>query len=76
MTRTEKYPLLHQNGTIVWLRRDTALLPRDGRPISLRSDLNELYEKRRPCYERFADHVIDNNGSVEETVKQIQEALA
>lgn len=76
VTRAENYPLLHQNGTIFWLQRDTALLPRDGRPISLRSDLNELYEKRRPMYEAFADYVIDNNGSLEETVEKILEVLA
>ena len=76
MTRAENYPLLHQNGTIFWLQRDTALLPRDGRPISLRSDLDELYAKRRPCYERFADLVIDNSGSVKETAEKILEVLA
>ena len=76
VTRAENYPLLHQNGTIFWIQRDTALLPKDGRPISLRSDLNELYEKRRPQYEAFADYVIDNNGSLEETVEKILEVLA
>ena len=75
VTREENYELLHQNGVIVWLQREIDRLPRDGRPISLRSDLHELYEKRRPCYERFADHVIDNNGSVEATVKAILEVL-
>lgn len=75
VTREENYPLLHQNGTIFWLRRDTALLPKDGRPISLKSDLNELYEKRRPMYERFADTVISNDGTVEDTVAAIMEAI-
>ena len=76
VTREENYPLLHQNGTIFWLLRETSLLPKDGRPISQRSDLNELYEKRRPQYEAFADHVIDNNGALEETVGKILEVLA
>ena len=76
VTREENYDPLHQNGTIVWLRRDTALLPKEGRPISLRSDLNELYEKRRPCYERFADLVVDNDGSVKATAERIMEVLA
>ncbi len=76
VTRRENYPLLHQNGIILWLQRDIALLPRDGRPISLKNDLYELYEKRRPFYEAFADAVIDNNGTVEETVNRILEVLA
>lgn len=75
VTREENYAPLHQNGTIVWLQRDTARLPKEGRPISLRSDLGELYETRRPRYERFADLVIDNNGSVRETVEKIREVL-
>lgn len=75
VTRAENYPLLHQNGSIVWIKRELSLLPKDGRPISLRSDLNELYEKRRPCYERFADIVIENDGTVSETVSAIMEEL-
>ena len=73
--RAENYPLLHQNGTIFWLRRDLALLPKDGRPISQRSDLAELYAQREPLYARFADAVIDNNGTPEQTVQQILEVL-
>ena len=74
--REENYPLLHQNGTIFWLQRDLALLPKDGRPISQRSDLTALYAQRAPLYARFADAVIDNNGTAEETVRQILEVLA
>ena len=74
--RAENYPLLHQNGTIFWLQRDLALLPKDGRPISQRSDLAALYAQRAPLYARFADAVIDNNGTPEETVRKILEVLA
>lgn len=73
--REENYDALHQNGVIFWLRRDLNRLPKDGRPISQRSDLAELYETRRPRYERFADHIVDNNGSAEETVRRIMELL-
>ena len=75
VTREENYEALHQNGTIVWLRRDLAALPKEGRPISLRSDLGELFEKRRACYERFADHTVENDGSVDETLRAILEVL-
>ena len=74
--REENYPLLHQNGTIFWLQRDLARLPKDGRPISQRSDLAALYAQRAPLYARFADAVIDNNGTPEETVRKILEVLA
>lgn len=73
--RPENYDLLHQNGTIFWLQRDWRKLPTDGRPISQRRDLSELLHERTPAYTRFADHIIDNNGTVEETLRQILEVL-
>ena len=73
--RPENYDLLHQNGTIFWLQRDWRKLPTDGRPISQTRDLSELLHERTPAYTRFADHIIDNNGTVEETLRQILEVL-
>ena len=42
VTRLENYPLLHQNGTIFWLRREVAALSREGRPLSLNADLRNM----------------------------------
>lgn len=75
VTREENYAPLHQNGRMIWLLRDTDKLDKTGRPVSLRSDLNELYTRRQPMYARFADAKADNNGTVEETLEQIMEAL-
>ena len=50
-------------------------LPTDGRPISQSRDLSELLRERTPAYTRFADHIIDNNGTVEETLCRILEVL-
>ena len=50
-------------------------LPREGRPISLQSDIGELYERRRPFYERFADLSISNDGTPAETVRAIMDKL-
>ena len=75
VTREENYASLHQNGVIFWLRRDLDKLPREGRPLSA-GDLAAMYDKRRACYERFADYSVDNNGTVEETLRQIMAALA
>ena len=75
VTRPENYDLLHQNGTILWLQRDIAKLPTDGRPISQSRDLSELLRERTPAYTRFADYIIDNNGTVEETLCRILEVL-
>ena len=75
ITVTENYELLHQNGVIVWIERDTNKLARDGRPISLSTDLNELYAARLPLYERFADIKADNNGDINDTVNAIMEMI-
>ena len=71
VTRQENYPFLHQNGRILWIRRDIEKLPVNGRPLSQRSNLEEMYRIRRPYYEAFADYSVDNDGSQEETVAQI-----
>lgn len=75
VTVANNYELLHQNGVIVWIERDTNKLARDGRPISLSSDLNELYAARLPLYERFADIKADNNGDINDTVNAIMEMI-
>ena len=75
VTREENYDLLHQNGTILWLQRGTEKLDKTGRPLSLKNDLNEMYQKREPMYRRFADAAVDNNGSVEAALAQILEVL-
>lgn len=75
VTREENYDLLHQNGSIIWLQRSIDKLDKTGRPVSLKNDLNELYQKRAPMYRRFADATVDNNGSVAATVEQVLEVL-
>lgn len=75
VTKERNYPLLHQNGTIVWLTRDLSSLPIDGRPLSQSGKLEEMFRQREPMYRRFADLVIDNSGSPAETVQKILTAL-
>ena len=75
VTRQENYAPLHQNAVIVWLQRDIDKLPRDGRPLSARADLNEMYRRRAPMYSAFADMTADNNGTPEAAAEMILEAL-
>lgn len=71
VTQERNYNLLHQNGQIFWLKRDLEVLPTDGRPLSQSNRLDDLYEARKGQYQAFADFVIDNNESTEETVAAI-----
>ena len=75
VTREENYDLLHQNGTIFWLRRAIGELPVDGRPVSQSRDLSELYREREPAYRRFADFGIENEDTPEKAALKIKEEL-
>lgn len=75
VTREENYPLLHQNGTIYWLKRDIASLPTDGRPLSQAGHLEQMYSVRKPLYARFADCAVSNDGTPEETVENILKGM-
>ena len=75
MTREENYPLLHQNGVIVRITRDLNKLAREGRPLSVNADLTKMAAVREPMYARFADLTVSNDGTPEETVQKILEAL-
>ena len=74
VTREENYPLLHQNGRIVFIRRDPSALPREGRPLSQGADLEEMARRRESLYRLFADEEIDNNGSPDFALRQLMEA--
>ena len=78
VTREENYPLLHQNGTIYFLQREISQLPTEGRPLSQTGDLQQMYQVRKPMYEAFADKIVDNNKTLEDTLSQIltQEDMA
>lgn len=71
VTRERNYPLLHQNSRIFWLKRELDLLPTDGRPLSQSNQLTDMYQKRKSLYKAFADHIIDNNGTLTDTLAAI-----
>lgn len=61
VTREENYPSLHQNGRIFLIKRELTSLARDGRPLSADADLTEMYNLRKPMYDRFADYRVENH---------------
>ena len=71
VTRRENYMPLHRNSLVVWIKRDIAKLPTDGRPLSQTADLSHMYTRRRPNYEYFSDVVVNNDGTVEKAVNEI-----
>ena len=75
VTRPENYAPLHQNGRIFWIQRPIDALPTEGRPLSKAGSLQEMYALRQPLYARFADHIIQNSGSIQDGVDQILNIL-
>ena len=71
VTKERNYPLLHQNGEIFWIQRSIHDLPADGRPLSLRGDLQEMYRGRKPQYDRFKDWIIGNDRQPEDAANWI-----
>lgn len=74
VTQAVNHSNLHQNGRIFWLKRQISQLPTDGRPLSQKGNLEEMYRIRKPLYESFADVIIESE-TVEQAVQQIMEAI-
>ena len=75
VTQSRNYPLLHQNGCLFWLQRPLDTLPAEGRPLSQRTRADQMYAIRKPLYEAFADHTIQNRGTPEDAVSSIVDLL-
>lgn len=71
ITKAENYSHLHQNGRIVWIKRNLNALATDGRPLSQASKLADMYNFRKPLYEAFCDCAVCNDGDPQDTVMQI-----
>jgi shikimate dehydrogenase len=74
VTREENFFPLRQNGRLVFVQRDLALLARDGRPLSA-SNMEAMYEERLPLYRRFADCTVRNEGAPQIVAEKILEAI-
>lgn len=76
VTQERNYPLLHQNGVCIWLTRDLNKLPTDGRPLSQTGKLEQMYQIRKPLYERFSDYIVPNDKTTDDCVFAILELLS
>lgn len=64
------YDSLRQNGTVFWIQREAGLLSTKDRPLSAGTDLNELFEIRKPFYGKFSDYTVKND-NINETAEKI-----
>lgn len=75
VTKPENRDPMRQNSRVIWLRRALGALPTEGRPLSQAAPLETLYRQREPLYRAWADRIVDNNGTVEDTVERILEGM-
>ncbi len=75
VTRSYNYEPLHQNGVIVYLKRDLSRLSARGRPLSRGKSPEALYRERKAFYEAFADLTVESTEVPEKTVAVIRAAL-
>lgn len=76
VTREENFPVLRQNGVVVFINRSPELLAGDDRPLSDDAEKrNTLYRTRLELYKKICDIEIDGNGSVIETADKIIHAM-
>lgn len=75
VTQAQNHPLLHQNGTIFWLKRELSCLPSDGRPISQTTPIQTLYAQRKALYEQFCDRIVRNDTAPRDAVDAILRAI-
>lgn len=69
--RAENRAAMRRTGRVYFLRRALEELPTDGRPLSRKGGLEEMYRVRKPLYSAAADVVIDNSVALEETAELI-----
>jgi shikimate dehydrogenase len=69
--RAENRLAMRQNGRVYHLVRDISVLPRNGRPLSLKGSLPEMWAARKGYYEAAADVTVDAGCGAEEAAARI-----
>ena len=75
VTKERNLPLLHQNGTVLFLDIKPDDLPTDGRPLSQKKTPAVLYAERLPLYRAAADQTIPVTRDIEVNMTKIMEVL-
>ena len=69
--RAENRAAMRRTGRVYFLRRALEELPTDGRPLSQKGGLKEMYRVRKPLYSAAADVAAANSAAPEETAELI-----
>ena len=75
VTREANYPLLHQNGRIVFLDRPVSELSSDGRPVSQAKGVERVAAERMGLYRTWADVTVACTGTPAGDAESVRELL-
>lgn len=61
----ENKDIIRQNSKVIWVKRDLNKLAVNGRPLSLTTSLDKLYNERKDMYLGWSDEELDNNMEIQ-----------
>lgn len=76
VTVPQNHDILRQNSLVVFLNRDIAVLPTNGRPLSEQNDLHEMFRRRLPLYRAVCDYEVDGNSEIQTVTDRVAEVYA
>ena len=76
VTVPKNHDILRQNSLVVFLNRDIAVLPTNGRPLSEQNDLHEMFRQRLPLYRAVCDYEVDGNSEIQTVTDRVAEVYA
>lgn len=76
VTVPQNHGILRQNSLVVFINRDIAVLPTNGRPLSEQNDLHEMFRQRLPLYRAVCDYEVDGNSEIQTVTDRVAEVYA
>ena len=76
VTVPQNHDILRQNSLVVFINRDIAVLPTNGRPLSEQNDLHEMFRQRLPLYRAVCDYEVDGNSEIQTVTDRVAEVYA
>ena len=76
VTVPKNHGILRQNSLVVFINRDIAVLPKNGRPLSEQNDLHEMFRQRLPLYRAVCDYEVGGNSEIQTVTDRVAEVYA
>lgn len=71
IVKDENKDILKKDSVVIYIKRDLDKLSSKGRPLSAQNGVEALFSQRKEKYESWSDFTVENNGTIEECIKNI-----